>query len=129
MIVTQSTLPSTTGSCAWLRAGQINGRVGCTDRHAKDSNLVVSDALRLNRITTWRESTVCTDTEHATLESTEQRSRRADAAGGVTDPAWADAANQSDPQDDPPARWRRPAGGINRREPRSRRLRSPLRIP
>jgi alkylhydroperoxidase family enzyme len=43
-----------------------------------------------------RNSTVFTDAEHAALELTEQGTRIADAAGGVTDEAWANAAKHYD---------------------------------
>jgi alkylhydroperoxidase family enzyme len=48
--------------------------------------------VRLNLVAAWREATVFTDAERAALEVTEQGSRIADAAGGVTDEAWANAA-------------------------------------
>jgi hypothetical protein len=44
----------------------------------------------------WREATVFTEAERAALELTEQGTRIADAAGGVTDEAWADAAKHYD---------------------------------
>ncbi|HEY2313457.1 MAG TPA: hypothetical protein VGH96_07580 [Streptosporangiaceae bacterium] len=44
----------------------------------------------------WREATVFTDAERAALELTEQGTRIADAAGGVTDQAWANAARHND---------------------------------
>jgi alkylhydroperoxidase family enzyme len=43
-----------------------------------------------------REATVFTDAERAALELTEQGTRIADAAGGVTDEAWANAAKHYD---------------------------------
>jgi alkylhydroperoxidase family enzyme len=52
--------------------------------------------VRLNLIATWREATVFTDAERAALELAEQGSRIADAAGGVTDEAWANAAKHYD---------------------------------
>jgi alkylhydroperoxidase family enzyme len=42
------------------------------------------------------ESTVFTDAERAALELTEQGTRIADGAGGVTDEAWANAAGHYD---------------------------------
>lgn len=47
-------------------------------------------------IAAWREATVFTEAERAALELTEQGTRIADAAGGVTDEAWADAAKHYD---------------------------------
>ena len=44
----------------------------------------------------WREAKVFTKAERAALELTEQGTRIAYAAGGVTDDAWADAAKHYD---------------------------------
>ena len=52
--------------------------------------------MRLNLVATWREATVFTDAERAALELAEQGTRIADAAGGVTDEAWAHAAKHYD---------------------------------
>ena len=52
--------------------------------------------MRLNLIATWREATVFTEAERAALELAEQGTRIADAAGGVTDEAWANAAKHYD---------------------------------
>ena len=53
-------------------------------------------AVRLNLVAVWREATVFTEAERAALELTEQGTRLADAAGGVTDEAWANAAKHYD---------------------------------
>ncbi len=47
-------------------------------------------------IAAWREAKVFTDAERAALELTEQGTRIADAAGSVTDEAWANAAKHYD---------------------------------
>ena len=52
--------------------------------------------MRLNLVAVWREATVFTEAERAALELTEQGTRVADAAGGVTDEAWANAAKHYD---------------------------------
>jgi alkylhydroperoxidase family enzyme len=52
--------------------------------------------LRLNLVAAWREATVFTDAERAALELAEQGTRIADAAGGVSDEAWANAAKHFD---------------------------------
>ena len=52
--------------------------------------------VRLNLVAAWREATVFTEAERAALELTEQGTRIADAAGGVTDDAWANAAKHYD---------------------------------
>ncbi len=44
----------------------------------------------------WREAKVFTEAERAALELAEQGTRIADAAGGVTDEAWASAARYYD---------------------------------
>jgi len=44
----------------------------------------------------WRGATVFTDAERAALELTEPGTRIADAAAGVTDEAWANAARHYD---------------------------------
>ncbi len=51
--------------------------------------------LRLNLIAAWREAKVFTDAERAALELTEQGTRLAD-GGGITDEAWARAAEHYD---------------------------------
>ena len=52
--------------------------------------------MHINLVAAWRESTVFTDADRAALELTEQGTRMADAAGGVTDEAWAKAAKHYD---------------------------------
>jgi alkylhydroperoxidase family enzyme len=47
-------------------------------------------------VAAWREATVFNEAERAALEQTEQGTRIADAAGGVTDEAWANAAKHYD---------------------------------
>ena len=44
----------------------------------------------------WREAKVFTEAERAALELAEQGTRIADAAGGVSDEAWANAAKHYD---------------------------------
>jgi alkylhydroperoxidase family enzyme len=53
-------------------------------------------STRLSLVAAWREATVFTEAERAALELAEQGTRIADAAGGVTDEAWADAAKYYD---------------------------------
>jgi alkylhydroperoxidase family enzyme len=52
--------------------------------------------VRLHLVAAWREATVFTDAERAALELAEQGTRIADAAGGVTDEAWENAAKHYD---------------------------------
>jgi AhpD family alkylhydroperoxidase len=94
--LTNSSLPATTQQLVKIRASQINGCAPCTDMHTKDAANAGESPARLNLIAVWRESTVFTDAERAALELTEQGTRIADAAGGVTDEAWAHAAKHHD---------------------------------
>jgi AhpD family alkylhydroperoxidase len=95
-VVTNSTLPAATQELVKIRASQINGCSGCTDMHTKDAAHAGESPTRLNLIAAWRDATVFTEAERAALELTEQGTRVADAAGGVTDDAWALAAKHYD---------------------------------
>jgi AhpD family alkylhydroperoxidase len=95
-VVTQSTLPATTQELVKIRASQINGCANCTDMHTKDALHRGESPVRVNLIAAWRDATVFTEAERATLELTEQGTRIADAAGGVSDEAWANAAKHYD---------------------------------
>ncbi|MEU7581524.1 carboxymuconolactone decarboxylase family protein [Streptomyces sp. NPDC041068] len=88
----ESTVPVTTQELVRLRASQINGCGFCTDMHTKDAAHAGETTQRLHLVAAWREATVFTDAERAALELAEQGTRIADAAGGVTDEAWANAA-------------------------------------
>ncbi|WLQ65851.1 MULTISPECIES: carboxymuconolactone decarboxylase family protein [Streptomyces] len=96
MAVGKSAVPAATQELVKIRASQINGCGFCLDMHTKEAAEAGETALRLNLIAAWREATVFTDAERAALELTEQGTRIADAAGGVTDEAWADAAKHYD---------------------------------
>lgn len=91
-----STLPFATQELVKLRASQINGCAGCIDMHTKEAAAGGETSVRLNLVAAWREATVFTKAERAALELTEQGTRIADAAGGVTDEAWANAAKYYD---------------------------------
>ncbi|MFF1926551.1 carboxymuconolactone decarboxylase family protein [Streptomyces sp. NPDC058221] len=91
-----STLPPATQELVRLRASQINGCAFCVDMHTKEAAHAGETATRLNLVAAWREATVFTDAERAALELTEQGTRIADAAGGVPDEVWADAAKYYD---------------------------------
>jgi AhpD family alkylhydroperoxidase len=95
-VVTQSTLPAVTQELVKIRASQINGCAACTDMHTKDAAHAGETSVRLNLVAAWREAKVFTEAERAALELTEQGTRIADAAGGVTDEAWANAAKHHD---------------------------------
>jgi AhpD family alkylhydroperoxidase len=95
-VVTDSTLPAATQFLCMIRASQINGCAACTDMHTKDAEHAGETSVRLNLIAAWREAKVFTDAERAALDLTEQGTRIADAAGGVTDDAWTAAAKHYD---------------------------------
>jgi AhpD family alkylhydroperoxidase len=95
-VVTDSPLPPATQALVEIRASQINGCAGCIDMHTKDAEHAGETSVRLNLVAAWREATVFTEAERAALELTEQGTRIADAAGGVTDEAWANAAKHYD---------------------------------
>jgi AhpD family alkylhydroperoxidase len=94
--VTDSTLPAATQELVKIRASQINGCAFCTDMHTKDAAHAGETSVRLNLVAVWREATVFTEAERAALELAEQGTRIADAAGGVTDEVWANAAKHYD---------------------------------
>ena len=95
-VITESTVPAATQELVKLRASQINGCGFCTDMHTKEAAHAGESQVRLNLVAAWREATVFTEAERAALELTEQGTRIADAAGGVTDEAWANAARHYD---------------------------------
>lgn len=95
-VVSNSSLATATQELVKIRASQVNGCGFCTDMHTKEAAHAGEDPVRLNLVATWREATVFTEAERAALELAEQGTRLADAAGGVTDEAWANAAGHYD---------------------------------
>src|SRR5262245_14151354 len=95
-VVTASALPATTQELVKIRASQINGCAACTDMHTKDALHAGESQQRLNLVAAWREAKVFTEAERAALTLTEQGTRIADAAGGVSDEAWRNAAKHYD---------------------------------
>lgn len=95
-VIEDSSLPAVTRELVKIRASQINGCGFCTDMHTKDAIAAGETSVRLNLIAVWREATVFTEAERAALELAEQGTRIADAAGGVTDEAWTNAAKHYD---------------------------------
>ncbi|MFC1403032.1 MULTISPECIES: carboxymuconolactone decarboxylase family protein [Streptacidiphilus] len=91
-----STLPIATQELVRLRASQINGCSGCVDMHTKEAVHAGESHQRLHLVAAWREATVFTEAERAALELAEQGTRTADAAGGVPDEVWANAAKHFD---------------------------------
>src|ERR1051326_6390038 len=90
------TLPAAPVTLMLTRASQINGCAVCVDVHTKDAEHAGETSVRLNLVAAWRDAKVFTDAERAALELTEQGTRIADGAGGVTDEAWANAAKHYD---------------------------------
>jgi len=95
-VLADSTLPVATQELVRLRASQINGCGFCTDMHTKDALAAGETQQRLNMVAAWREAKVFTEAERAALELAEQGTRIADAAGGVPDEVWANAAKHYD---------------------------------
>ncbi|MFD4833724.1 carboxymuconolactone decarboxylase family protein [Streptomyces uncialis] len=95
-VISDSTLPAATQELVKIRASQINGCGFCTDMHTKEATHAGETATRLHLVAAWREATVFTDAERAALELTEEGTRIADAAGGVPDEVWANAAKHYD---------------------------------
>ena len=91
-----STVPQATQELMRIRASQINGCGFCTDMHTKDAIAAGETSVRLNLVAAWREATVFTEAERAALELAEAGTRIADAAGGVSDEVWANAAKHYD---------------------------------
>jgi AhpD family alkylhydroperoxidase len=96
MAVPAAILPAGTANLVVLRASQINGCAVCVDMHAKDAAHAGETSVRINLVAAWRDAKVFTDAERAALELAEQGTRIADAAGGVSDEAWANAAKHYD---------------------------------
>ncbi|MEV7130927.1 carboxymuconolactone decarboxylase family protein [Streptomyces sp. NPDC093260] len=95
-VLSDSGLPAATQELVKIRASQINGCGFCTDMHTKDAAHAGETAQRLHLVAAWREAKVFTDAERAALELVEQGTRIADAAGGVPDEAWENAAKHYD---------------------------------
>ncbi|GAB4586340.1 carboxymuconolactone decarboxylase family protein [Nocardia sp. IFM 10818] len=95
-VVADSTLPYAIQELMRLRASQINGCGACVDIHTKEAAHAGEDAVRLHLVAAWRDASVFTEAERAALELTEQGTRIADAAGGVTDAAWANVVKHFD---------------------------------
>ncbi|MEU0597986.1 carboxymuconolactone decarboxylase family protein [Streptomyces sp. NPDC006393] len=95
-VLSDSTLPHATQELVKIRASQINGCGFCTDMHTKDALHAGESTQRLLLVGAWREAKVFTDAERAALELVEQGTRIADAAGGVSDEVWENAAKHYD---------------------------------
>ncbi|WP_405498162.1 carboxymuconolactone decarboxylase family protein [Nocardia sp. NBC_00511] len=87
-IVDDSTLPKATQELVKIRASQINHCGMCLDMHTKDAAAAGETPVRLAMIAAWHESTVFTDAERAALALTEEGTRLADAAPGISEETW-----------------------------------------
>lgn len=87
-----TSIPAATLELVKIRASQINGCGFCLDMHTKDAAAAGETQQRLHMVGAWREATVFTEAERAALELAEQGTRIADAAGGVPDEVWENAA-------------------------------------
>ncbi|MFE3162064.1 carboxymuconolactone decarboxylase family protein [Streptomyces sp. NPDC059224] len=87
-----TSIPAATLELVKIRASQINGCGFCLDMHTKDAGAAGETQQRLHMVGAWREATVFTEAERAALELAEQGTRIADAAGGVPDEVWENAA-------------------------------------
>lgn len=96
MAVTESGLPKTIQELVKIRASQINGCGMCTDMHTKDAAHAGETQQRLNLVAAWREATVFTEAERAALALTEEGTRIADAATGVSADVWDHARKHFD---------------------------------
>ncbi|MFJ9346048.1 carboxymuconolactone decarboxylase family protein [Streptomyces sp. NPDC101237] len=91
-----TSVPAATLELVKIRASQINGCGFCLDMHTKDAAAAGETQQRLHMVAAWREATVFTEAERAALELAEQGTRIADAAGGVPDAVWENAAKHYD---------------------------------
>jgi AhpD family alkylhydroperoxidase len=89
LAIDQSPLPRATQALVMLRASQINGCGWCVDAHSKEAAAAGETQTRLNLVAAWRHAAVFTEAERAALALTEEGTRLADAAEGVSDETWA----------------------------------------
>ncbi|MFJ8166660.1 carboxymuconolactone decarboxylase family protein [Streptomyces sp. NPDC096136] len=94
--VKESPLPAATQELVALRVSQLNGCAVCIDIHTKEAAAAGETAVRTHLVAAWREATVFTEPERAALRLAEEGTRIADAAEGVGDEAWAEAARHYD---------------------------------
>ncbi|MFE0424818.1 carboxymuconolactone decarboxylase family protein [Streptomyces sp. NPDC058953] len=94
--ISPATLSVTIQELVRIRVSQINGCGFCLDMHTKEATAAGEDPARLHLVAAWREATVFTDAERAALELAEEGTRLADAAGGVPDEVWSNAAKHFD---------------------------------
>ena len=91
-LVEDAPLPKATRELVNLRVSQINGCGFCVDIHTKELAAAGEEAVRINLVAAWRESTVYTDAERAALALTEAVTRLSDRADPVPDEIYDEAA-------------------------------------
>jgi AhpD family alkylhydroperoxidase len=96
LVLQESTLPKALQELISLRASQINGCGFCVDIHTKEAAADGESRLRLDLVAAWRHSSVFTEAERAALAFTEEGTRIADAATGVSDETWAQVRKHFD---------------------------------
>lgn len=89
-------VPETTLELVHLRVSQVNGCSACVDGGAKTARKAGESDDRLFALAAWRETPYFDDAERAALALAESATRLADAAEGVTDQVWDEAAKHYD---------------------------------
>ncbi|MDT0445240.1 carboxymuconolactone decarboxylase family protein [Streptomyces johnsoniae] len=89
-------VPQRTLELLRLRVSQINGCGYCVDMHAREAKQAGDSDERLFAVAAWRETPYFTDAERAALALAESATRIADAADGVPQDVWAEAARHYD---------------------------------
>jgi AhpD family alkylhydroperoxidase len=95
-VAAEASLPRSVHDLVLIRASQINGCGMCTDMHTKDALAAGETQQRINLVAAWRDATVFTEPERAALALTEEGTRIADAATGVSDDVWQAARKHFD---------------------------------
>ena len=95
--VLQSGLPGELVDLVYLRVSQINNCAYCLDMHTRELLKRGVKIEKLALVQAWEEGgSLFSEAERAALELTEQGTRLADAAEGVSDDAWLNAAKHYD---------------------------------
>ncbi|MFI2207409.1 carboxymuconolactone decarboxylase family protein [Streptomyces sp. NPDC020192] len=95
-VIRESGLPADLQELVSARVSQINGCAVCLDMHAKEAVAAGVSPAKLALVPAWREAAVFSEAERAALALAEEGTRVADAAEGVSDEVWANAAKHFD---------------------------------
>ncbi|MBD0694635.1 carboxymuconolactone decarboxylase family protein [Streptomyces sp. CBMA123] len=95
-VIRESGLPASLQELVSTRVSQINGCAVCLDMHAKEAIAADVSPVKLALVAAWREATVFSEAERAALALAEEGTRVADAAEGVSDVVWTNAAKHFD---------------------------------